>query len=248
MKLIIDGDIVCYKAGFAAEANDNSVVTAVTCAKEYIHWIINTLIDEYSLDVQEVIIVLSGKGNYRYDLAKTQPYKGNRVASRKPDRFDDIRRYLDVYWNAQIAEGMEADDLMGIMSDTDTIIASQDKDLRMIPGLHFELNDRGVFCAFDPGFLELDRSKKEAKLFGVGFAWFCAQMLMGDRVDNIPGVPGLGPVKVYNLLKDCCTVEEYLNKIIDIYYDHGIIERMDEIAGLLWILRSHDDLKVIKGG
>lgn len=248
MKLIIDGDIVAYKAGFAAEGQGNDYDTAILCAREYLCWIINEV--EQYLKVQEVEIVVSGKENYRYNIAKTLPYKGNRQASKKPDHFQTVHDYLQTYWNAQRSVCIEADDLMGIMAMQDpsnTCIATIDKDLRMIPCLHYEMSERGVFEASDPGFVELDRSKREAKLFGVGYAWFCAQMLMGDRVDNVPGVPNMGPVKVYKVLEKHKTVEALYNKVIELYAEHGIIDRISEIAGLLWILRSYEDLKIIDG-
>ena len=59
-------------------------------------------------------------------------------------------------------------------------------------------------------------------------------------------MPNLGPVKAFKALEKLKTVEALYNKVIEIYAEHGIIDRISEIAGLLWILRSYEDLHVIQ--
>jgi 5'-3' exonuclease len=42
---------------------------------------------------------------------------------------------------------------------------------------------------------------------------------MGDSVDNIPGLPGVGPVKAAKLLEGLTTHEERRSAVIDAYID-----------------------------
>jgi len=64
-------------------------------------------------DAQYYKAYLTGKGNFREDVATILPYKGNRKAP-KPVHYQAIRDYLVAYWDAEIIEGMEADDMLSI--------------------------------------------------------------------------------------------------------------------------------------
>ena len=59
-------------------------------------------------------VYLTGKGNFRHDIAVTEPYKGNRKEKEKPVHLEAIRQYLIKDWNAVVSEGEEADDLIAI--------------------------------------------------------------------------------------------------------------------------------------
>lgn len=250
MLLLIDGDIVCYKAGFAAlKGGDQGPEHAELCARMYIRGLIKYLKDYF--EIRNVQVCLSGQTNFRFDVAVTQPYKGNRKASNKPSNYSVVRDYLINNYKATVVEDIEADDFMGILANQEpkqVIIASNDKDLRMIPGWHWEmLESRPPFYASDPGFLELNRDKSgRAKLFGTGIAWFCAQMLMGDRVDNIPGLPGYGDVKTFHELELCKTIGDYHDVIVNCYERAEAVDRMYEVEQLLWILREPRDLFRLK--
>lgn len=118
-----------------------------------------------------------------------------------------------------------------------TIIASIDKDLLMLPGRHYNINTKEVILSTDPGSLTLKRTKSnKLDLKGTGFKWFCAQMLLGDAVDNIiKPKKGLGPRKVYNLLNKLDTKESLWKEVSKHY---TCKERQHENAQLLWILRE----------
>lgn len=268
-KVLIDGDVIICKAGFASESSKYFVGTEEFRYKknalEYMkvhggeiikvreafpehicHKIIDNLIQSIldDLHVQHFSIVMGAKGpTFRHKLATTAPYKGNRKASSKPLLYESARKYLQNKCNVDVVEGVEADDVLGILQseDTCTIIASIDKDLLMIPGYHFNINSKEVIVSTDPGSLTITKSKVTGKLDlkGTGFKWFCAQMLLGDAVDNIiKPKKGLGPRKVFNLLDPLKTKDEMFNKIKEFYPTE---ERLHENAQLLWIWRTWDD-------
>jgi hypothetical protein len=139
----------------------------------------------------EYRIYLSGRGNFRETVATLKPYKGNRDASHKPVHYQAIRDYLVHYWNAQIIEGKEADDEVSIVARAlgrdgrDYIVATIDKDLDQIPGMHYNYMKKVMY----------DVSEEEAVFF------FYQQILSGDATDNIGGCYKLGPAKAEKLLR-----------------------------------------------
>ena len=71
-----------------------------------------------------------------------------------------------------------------------SVIVSKDKDLRMVPGLHYDFDTEQVISVGDPfGCLWIDSSKSSKTLKGWGTKFFWAQCLMGDTADNIQGAP-----------------------------------------------------------
>lgn len=198
------------------------------------------------------------KPNFRQDIAKKKEYKATRK-SEKPYHYDNLTAYIRSNYDVVCAEGMEADDLLAIHQTEaihedrtpTTIICTRDKDLRMVEGMHFGWAC-GKQAAFGPvrvgrdGALKpiLDREGKVRELKGTGMAFFCAQLIVGDTVDNIPGLPRYGPVKALAILDGLDTYEDMLKAVRDAYKSvYGDIweEEMLEQARLLWMVTELDD-------
>lgn len=189
--------------------------------------------------------------NFRDRIAISKPYKGNRAGA-KPYHFKNITAHILHNYQIKVANGIEADDLLAIDHTQDpkhTIICSRDKDLRMIPGRHYGW-PMGKLLSFGPKTIDsvgyLDEPKK-GKLTGGGFKFFCAQMMMGDTVDNIPGLPGSGPVAAYKLFNDLNSEEELLAALKGAYENYfsdkdttNWLDYFLEQASLLWIVRELD--------
>ena len=194
------------------------------------------------------------KPNFRFDIAVTKPYKGNRDKVVKPFHATNVEVYIMGKWSYKIANGMEADDLIIIdtMKDLDnSIVCTRDKDLRMAGKHHF-----GWACGKQPQFgpmetdyfggIELSATKK--KITGTGVKFFYAQLLTGDSVDNIPGCPGIGPAKAFKLLDELETELDLYESVkaayLNVYEakrpENGMIV-MREQADLLWMIREVDD-------
>ena len=203
---------------------------------------VRTYIDSILVDLQSsrYHIYLSGENNFRHKLATLQPYKGNRDNNHKPHHFQAIHEYLINVCDAEVVDGVEADDALGIRhyeafvdaeGDSllvDTILCSQDKDLKMIPGWNYNPNNSKL------SWIGLDKAE---------FNFWC-QVLSGDSSDNIPGITGIGEITAQKILQGYETREELYSLVYNEYYeyyngdDEKAIEHIHEVAKLLWILRE----------
>jgi 5'-3' exonuclease len=66
------------------------------------------------------------------------------------------------------------------------------------------------------------------------------QVLTGDRVDNIPGLKGIGVKKAEKILADCVTEKQLFEATLDAY--KGDLEYLTEQAKLLWIRRKENQM------
>jgi DNA polymerase-1 len=131
---------------------------------------------------------LDGK-NYRDDIYPAYKQTATRVKGRKDKiaHFYEAKDYLYGLPNVLVADNEEADDLIGILANQteDAVIISSDKDLDQLPGRHW---NPGILLKTRTPVL-YEQSLEAANRF------FLKQLVMGDAVDNIPGLPSIGPVK-----------------------------------------------------
>lgn len=217
-KVIVDADVFVYRIGFASEDVDEKIARA-----RLVEWFtdivyINCKADDYKA-------YITGKSNYRNEVAVTVPYKGNRKDMKKPKHYDYLRDVLVKRLGAEMTDGIEADDAVAIASaqDPSAIIVHVDKDLDQLPGKHYNPNKD----------LHYEVSEIE------GLRNFYKQMLIGDRTDNIEGVPKIGPVKAGKWLNDKQTEQEMLSQVWELYQEAGMSqERLIENGQLLWLQRT----------
>ena len=244
MKLLIDADLLIYKAGFAAQSSndDPPLEHSLGNVKKMVKGIEDKMSDYFTIDGKTLFLSPDGRENFRYKVAQTLPYKGNRTAP-KPKHFNEMKDYIKMKYPHVVAVEEEADDAIGKEStrlDGDCVIVSADKDLRMLPGWHWEMNDtEHPFFATDFGYLMLQKRKgKRLQLIGTGEMWFYAQTLLGDKADNIPGVKGMGDKKVFELLHDAKSKAQLVERVIKCYQDNGLsLQQLAEVEELLWIRR-----------
>lgn len=157
----------------------------------------------------------SNKGE-RYRTAILKEYQGNRDGKDKPRHLTAVRSWMGAARGAVMCRDCEADDGMAMAqyaaiaegNENLSIIASKDKDLRMVPGLHLDwsLGRIGGTPSSDPfGSIWVHERKKVhastgketvvKKVQGFGWKFFWLQMLMGDAADNVSGLPLVaGPI------------------------------------------------------
>ena len=119
MIALIDGDVLRYSIGAACQkmVTDDYGEQQLVTEPDYI-WkhtvdkmISNILVNTKS---ESCKVYLTGKGNFREEIAKKKGYKENRKDLQKPLLYDDISTHLVDDWGAIVVNGMEADDAMAI--------------------------------------------------------------------------------------------------------------------------------------
>lgn len=216
MIALIDGDILCYRIGFAT--NEESESVAIRTMASFLEEMLM-----FEINVSDWKTYLTGKTNFRFDVAVTAPYKGNRKGE-KPTHHALLREYLELSWNGVVSDGCEADDEIAIAATShgdDSIIVSLDKDFDQVQGWHYN------FVKKDKYYITHEQ----------GLLNFYMQFLVGDRIDNIIGVKGIGPVKAQKLLEGKTEREMF-----DICVKQlGSVERAVENGKLLYLQRQQGE-------
>jgi hypothetical protein len=219
LKALIDGDILVYRIGFASEEESESIAIA-RCSEFIEDMLLFNNFESYQG-------YLTGKRNFRNEVAITAPYKGNRKSA-KPKHYDRLRDYMQKAWGFVMIEDQEADDAIGIAAYEHQVgeycICSIDKDLDMLRGDHYNFV-KNIFYYI---------TEEE------GIKNFYKQILMGDRVDNIIGIKGIGTVKAERLLKECKNEKEMYLTVLEAYKNDD--KRVLENAQLLWIRRKPNQM------
>lgn len=221
VRALIDGDILVYRVGFSVDDPEEEKFAISRMG----HFIENLL----SVDgVEDFSGFITGKTNYRQDIATELTYKGNRAKARKPVHYDTLREYLTSKWGFELVEGQEADDAIGIavydLPEDRSCVMSIDKDLDMLRGWHYNFVKKELYYV-----------KEED-----GIRNFYTQILTGDRVDNIPGLKGIGIKKATKILQDCEGEQQLFAKVLSAYDND--IDKLTERARLLWIRRKSGQL------
>lgn len=195
----------------------------------------------------------SNKGE-RFLIAEVKPYQGHRSSNSKPKNYAYLRDFLLNYtgtaFTSTVWADREADDAIAAaayqaISGTPgyAVIATRDKDMRMLPGHHIDWVSREI-TVVAPG--DYDVVGAGGKQFGLKFFW--QQMLEGDTADNIPGLEyyktergtlaRLGPKTAEKLLANATTSDEAAVIVQNLYegaYQDLWEDRFVEQAALLWM-------------
>jgi DNA polymerase-1 len=212
MIALIDGDIVAYRVACTLQEDDAADFAYARTEDLVDQIIVNSEADSFR-------IFLTGKDNFRYTIYPE--YKAHRPKE-KPHWLQPIREYLMANFNAEVINGQEADDALGINQTGDTIICSIDKDLLQIPGRHYNF--------VKDEFTEVDEFQ--------GIHHFYMQCLMGDRSDNIKGIPKVGPKNAEKILAGKLTEKELFDAVRDAY---GNDDEFIMNARVLWIRRNENE-------
>ena len=219
MIALLDADILCYRVGFATEEEHEN--TAIETMAVFIEDLL--MFDLVDCDGHELF--LTGKQNYRHDIAVTAPYKGNRKDVKKPKHLPLLREYLQVAWEASVSDGQEADDDIAIRATAlkdECVIVSIDKDFQQVPGWHYN-------------FVKKVKSYVSPE---EGLRFFYKQILTGDNADNIKGLHRVGDVRATKMLADAKTEMELYQCCVEAMG----AERVLENARLLWLRREPNQM------
>ena len=187
--LIVDGDMLAYRAAFASEYETKwdddhwTLLSSETEMKAEVERFFENL--SKTLRSDDILPVFSPRENFRLDLFPA--YKANRKDKRKPLGLRWLVQWIQSKYNGIMAENMEADDLIGILctrNPTKTVAVSGDKDFGTLPVAWYNpLKDEKHMS-----------NPQQAANFHL------IQPLAGDSTDGYMGVKGIGVVTAKKLL------------------------------------------------
>ena len=241
-RILIDADIICYRASSAVQKDINWGDGLYTChayLSDAQEQLFNTLTDieeklnGYGYDINKDyrwIFCFSGKNIFRKSI--NPEYKSNRSNHRKPTCYyalvDSLKESLTEkrceYKEEDILEG---DDLIGILGtlddNEDSIIVSMDKDFKTIPCDYFN---------FSTGELYVNDWKWVNAFNNIMY-----QTMKGDVVDGYKGAKGYGDKKAMSLIKEYETKPlELWNAVVKEAFKGNLEEALMNyrMAHLLW--------------
>lgn len=226
--ILVDGSSYLFRAFHALPPLVNSRGAPTGAVKGVIN-MIRSLIKGYPHS--RIAIVFDAKGKtFRNEIYSE--YKAHR-----PPMPDELRCQIEPIHEIVramglpllVVEGVEADDVIGTLADqaskagVETLISTGDKDLAQLVTKHVTLMNTMTNEVLD----EVGVKNK----FGISPAQIIDYLaLVGDKSDNIPGVPSVGPKTAVKWLTDYDTM-------------NGVIAHAEEISGKIGErLRENIDL------
>lgn len=214
---IIDGDSISY-----------------LCSKD--------TLDESQANVDSILATIleeTGSTHYYLFLSKG-PYFRHSINTKYKDRpkpemkfLVELKDYLIEKYQGVFYDNVEADDMVAFVASTvikgDYVISSIDKDvIGQVPGKYFNYKTHQL------GETTYHEATK-----------FCyLQALMGDSVDKITGIPGVGKVKALKVLNNVHRHEykfAVLGKYVEHYGGSSGIYNFQKNFRQVYLLRSEED-------
>jgi len=199
---IIDGHAQIFRAFYAPFRELSSPTGEPTKATYVFTQMLLNLIQQRKPDYLAMVIDTGDEFVFRKELYPD--YKANRQAT-PPDLEPQEKRILQIVQDAGIPvfaqRGFEADDLIATMTKRlcdqgwDIVVVSKDKDLRQLINDCTRLYDVQSDTFTDAAKMESDYGYGPTEAIDV-------QTLMGDAIDNVPGIPGVGEKTAAKLIKN----------------------------------------------
>lgn len=207
----------------------------ITLTKDYIQSLIFDRIED------PVIFCFSGKSfnTFRNQVCFEKQYKetrGNTEEAYAGATYDsyEVVKYITETYASLLFEDLEADDIVSaLQDDTYTYIISKDKDLKQVPGYHYDFETNTIY--------QIDNKNAAYNL--------AYQLLAGDTVDCIPGFPAMGDVKTKNFLANIQNPSYYVITVLHEYQKKfGIFKGTDMFAENWMLIKTRMDRgKYFKG-
>jgi DNA polymerase-1 len=221
--ILVDGNSLMYRAYYGMSAGGNPTANSKGLFTNAIYGFARMMNNLIMGEYDSILVAFdAGKKTVRHDILGD--YKAGRAPM--PDEFrmqiSYIKEFLDIMrikrWEQDL---YEADDIIGTMAKRaedegyHVDIYSSDKDLLQ------QISNNTTVHMTKKGFSELEDFTPEhfKEVYGIKYTeWVDLKALMGDKSDNLAGVPGIGEKTGVKLLNTYGNLE-------------GILEHKDEIKG-----------------
>ena len=211
---LIDGSGFIFRAFYAIPLLTNSQGIPINAVYGYCNMILN--IYEKFKPEQMIVVFDTKKKTFRSDIYKE--YKSNRTDPPEEliPQFSIIRDATDALQIPRVEmDGYEADDIIATYTKqaeergVSVTIISSDKDLMQLVNKNTKMYD-----SMKDKFIGVKEVKEK---FGVEPSKIIdVQALAGDRIDNIPGVSGIGVKTAAELINNFNSLENVLAKVNEI--------------------------------
>jgi len=223
--ILVDGSSYLFRAYHALPPLTNSKGKPTGAIYGVLN-MLKKLLKDY--EPEHIAVVFDPKGKtFRHEMFPA--YKANREAMP-----EELREQIEPLFEAikalglplVIEDGVEADDVIGTLAkdiahqNMPVLISTGDKDMAQLVNQHVTLVNTMTERVLDPQGVE--------EKFGVPPKRIIDYLaLMGDAVDNIPGIPNVGPKTAVKWLKEYGSLD-------------AVIEHADEVKGKVGEnLRNH---------
>ena len=227
--VLIDGFHNIFRAFYAIRSLSNSKGVPTNAVYGFVQTLKKILRDEKP----ELIGVALDLSDQTFRTEKYADYKANRAPmpeELKP-QIPLIRRAIEAFRIPRLElDNFEADDVMGTLakkgaaSGYAVMLVTADKDMMQLVGPHVTLFHTGRNKLYDEAGITADFGVPPAQVIDV-------LALMGDSVDNVPGVPGIGDKGAKQLIAEYGTVENLLEnaeKLTRKAYREGLLNHREQ--------------------
>ncbi len=243
--ILVDGSAYIFRAYYGLPPMNRPDGTPINAVFGFTNMLVK-LIEDYSND-KMIVIFDAARENFRNKIYPQ--YKANRGDA--PDdlipQFSLIRECVESFNIPQLEiDGYEADDLIATYSnlakseDIETIIVSSDKDLMQLVNNKVKM--------LDPMKNKIIEIKDVEEKFGVKpEKVIYIQALTGDKVDNIPGAPGIGPKTASQLINEFNDIDGLLKNIEKIKQEKRkniLLDAEKDIRLSLDLVKLKNDIKL----
>ncbi len=243
--VLIDGFHNIFRAFFAIRNLSNSKGLPTNAVFGFVQILRKVLKDE-APDFIGVALDISDK---TVRTEKYAEYKANRAPM--PDdlvpQIPYVRRAIEAFRIPRLElDNYEADDVMGTLAKKaaatgyDVVLVSADKDLMQLVGPHVTLFHTGRNKRYDEAGVTEDFGVPPAQVADV-------LALMGDAVDNVPGVPGIGEKGARQLIVEFGSVEALLDRAAEVprkAYREGLLAHREQALLSKDLVTIHTDLPI----
>jgi len=254
--ILIDGSGFIFRAFHALPPMNRPDGTPVNAVYGFCNMLARLLKENHATHV--AVIFDAGRKTFRNEIDPR--YKAQRPEPPEEliPQFALIREATRAFGVPAIEmEGFEADDLIASYADSmkaqggETVIISSDKDLMQLVGDGVSMLDPIKQSPIGPAEVQAKFGVTPAEMVEV-------QALMGDSVDNVPGIRGIGPKGAAQLINEYGTLEAVLeaaasgamkpskrrDALIEHAEDARISRRLVELRRDVALPRPIDDLTV----
>jgi len=241
--ILIDGSAYIFRAYYGLPPMNRPDGIPINAVFGFTNMLVK-LIEDYRED-KMIVVFDAARENFRNAIFKD--YKSNRGETPEEliPQFEIIRECVDAFNIPQIEiEGFEADDIIASYCQLaekqkiKSIIVSSDKDL-------MQLVNKNV-TMLDPMKNKSIGIDQVIEKFGLPPEKVIQiQALTGDKVDNIPGAPGIGPKTALQLIEEFGNVQSLIKNAIQIPQEKRrniILNNKDDILISLELVKLKKDI------